>query len=287
MIAVLALAFFQSATAAPAAAADVGPRTVTITVVDEKGAAVEGLATTEVAVLEGGSARTPTKLEQDRRPLTLAFIVDTSEPLATTFRLNILDAAVAFLGRLPEGSRFSVWTTGDRPTKVVDLSSDRGAAGKALRRVVPQGGNVLLDALVEATRDLRDAEAVRAAVVVVTGMGPGFTNYDRRRVVDEVKGRGIVVHAITVDEGRQAPAGSDAVGAVDYDYVLSELSASTGGSRENLLSAMGLDRALQNLNGLLRGQYRLTYEGAPGRDKKLEVTVARPGAKVRVAQPRS
>ena len=45
--------------------------------------------------------------------------------------------------------------------------------------------------------------------------------------------------------------------------------------------------ALQNLSGLLRGQYRLTYEGAAATDKKLEVTVARPGAKVRVAQPRS
>jgi hypothetical protein len=106
-------------------------------------------------------------------------------------------------------------------------------------------------------------------------------------VVDEVKGKGIVVHSVSVDEGRNAPGGSDGVGATDYDYVLSELDRVTGGSRENLLSAMGLDRALVTLSGLLRGQYRLTYAGAAAPGKKLEVTVARPGAKVRVAQPRS
>lgn len=285
MIAVLAFVLLQSASSSPAAPE--GQRTVTITVVDEKGMAVEGLTATDVAVLEGGSARTPVKLEQDQRPLTLALILDTSEPMKTVFRLNILDPVVAFLGRLPEGSRFSVWTTGDRPTKLVELGSDRAAAGKALRRHIPQGGNVLLDALVEATRDLKDAEATRAAVVVVTGLGPGFANYDRRRVVDEVKGRGLVVHAVTVEEGRDAPASGDTVGATDYDYVLSEVTKASGGHRENVLSAMGVDRALQSLSGLLRGQYRLTYEGALDRGKKLEVTVARPGAKVRVAQPRS
>jgi hypothetical protein len=285
MLAVLALVLLQSAPPAPATVE--GQRTVTITVVDDKGAAVEGLSATDVAVLEGGSARTPVKLEQDQRPLTLALILDNSEPLASSFRLNILDAAVAFLGRLPEGSRFSVWTTGDRPKKVVDLGSDRAAVGKVLRRQIPQGGNVLLDTLVEATRELRDLEATRAAVVVVTGLGPGFANYDRRQVVDELKGKSFVVHAILVDEGRNAQAGGDSVGAADYEYVLSELTRSSGGHRENVLSAMSVDRALQSLSGLLRGQYRLTYEGAQDGGKRVEVTVARPGAKVRVAQPRS
>ena len=79
-------------------------RTVTITVVDEKGHAVEGLSTTDLAVLEDGSARTPVSLEPDARPVTLALVVDSSEPLGTQFRLNFLDALVAFLGRLPEGS---------------------------------------------------------------------------------------------------------------------------------------------------------------------------------------
>jgi hypothetical protein len=227
------------------------------------------------------------KLEQDRRPLTLALLLDTSEPLSTVFRLNILDPVVAFLGRLPEGARFSVWTTGDRPTKLVDLGNDRAAAGKALRRHIPQGGNVLLDALVEATRDLKDTEATRTAVVVVTGLGPGFANYDRRRVVDQVKGRGVVVHAVTMDEGRSASASGDSVGATDYEYVLGELTRLSGGHRESMLSAMGLDRALQNLSGVLRGEYRVTYAAGGDKDKKVEVTVARPGAKVRVAQPRS
>jgi hypothetical protein len=289
MLAVLVLALLPTSTApateAPPPAAET--RTVTLTVVDDKGRPLQGLTTSEIAVIEGGQTLLPVKLEEDRRPLTLALLLDSSQPLASAYRLHILDAAVAFLGRLPEGSRFSVWTTGDRPTKVVDFTTDRAAAGKALRRVFPTGGNTLLDAIVEASRDLRTAEGARSALVVVTGSGPGFTNFERRQVVDEVKGRGIVVHAVTITDRGEESGGGGEVGQADYDYVASELTRTTGGAREVLLSAMGLEQALQKVSGIIQGEYRLTYAGAGPRDKKLEVTVARPGAKARVAQPRS
>jgi hypothetical protein len=291
MLAVLVLALLQSPASAPAAEAAAAPtadtRTVTLTVVDEKGRPLQGLTTSDVAVLEGGQTLLPVKLEEDRRPLTLALILDSSQPLATTYRLHILDAAVAFLGRLPEGSRFSVWTTGDRPTKVVDFTTDRAAAAKSMRRVFPIGGNTLLDAIVEASRDLRTAEGARSALVVVTGSGPGFTNFERRQVVDEVKGRGIVVHAVTITDRSGEESGGGEVGPADYDYVAAELTRTTGGAREVVLSPMGLDQALQKVSGTILGEYRLTYAGTGSRDKKLEVTVARPGAKARVAQPRS
>jgi len=45
------------------------------------------------------------------------------------------DEVVRLVGRLPEGSRYALWTTGDRPTKVVDFTEDRAVAGRALKRV--------------------------------------------------------------------------------------------------------------------------------------------------------
>jgi hypothetical protein len=50
---------------------------------------------------------------------------------------------------------------------------------------------------------------------------------------------------------------------------------------EEALSAMGVDRALRKVSGELSSQYRLSYD-ATQKDAKLEVQVARPGAKVRV-----
>lgn len=265
-------------------------RTITLSVVDDKGRPVHTLEAGDVSVQENGVARELKSLELDRRPLTVAVIVDSSAAMASSFRLNAVDAVLQFLLRLPEGSRYAIWTTGDRPTKILDYGDNRAAAARALRRVMPQGGNTLLDALVEASRDLKPREDGRSAIVAVTGSGVGFTNYDRRQVADLVEDHPAAVLSVVLDEGgARSPlrAEADEVGGPDYDYVLSELASTSGGVRETVLSPMALDRALARLGAQLSAQYRATYvSAAPARDAKLEVSVAVPGVKVHVGDRR-
>lgn len=266
-------------------------RSVTITVTDEKGQPVERLAPEDVALLENGTARTLTRVEKDRRPLRLAVLVDTSAPMGPHYRLQMVEPVLRLLGRLPEGTEFALWTTGDRPAKVVDYGGGVAAASKALQRVFPTGGNTLLDALVEATRDLQAKEAGRSAIVALTGIGAGFTNYSKEQVVDIVRSSGATVLAAEVEESEaEASRAQGEVSRTDYDYVLGNLGEATGGRREVLLSAMGISRALDSFAGELSSQYRLTFETVAGlkdKDRKVEVKVARPGARVRVSVPRT
>jgi VWFA-related protein len=259
-------------------------RTVEFRVTGEKGAPVEGLTADEVAVLEDGSARAVTRVERDTRPLTVAILVDTSAPQSTNYRLNILPAVADFVRQLPEGARYSIWATGDRPRAIVELTDDRGRAMGALRKVFPTGGNVVLDALVEASEDLQEREAERTLMVVVTGVGVGFTNRNRQAVVDEVRRRRVPVMAVQFDERGSAEfqaAGSDQVTRTDYDYVLSNVSK--GGIFERPLSSMGVGSALDKVAAALAGSYRATYRTPEARKaEKLEVQVARPGVKVQV-----
>ncbi|HUG53578.1 MAG TPA: VWA domain-containing protein [Vicinamibacteria bacterium] len=273
---------------APLAAQGEERRTVTFTVTDEKGRPVEGLTAEEVAVVENGATRTPLSLERDRRPLRLALVVDTSQPMGGVYRLQVLDPVLRFLTRLPEGTQFSVWTTGDRPHKLVDYGAGPAAATRALQRVFPTGGNTLLDALVEASRDLKSEEAARSAIVVVTGTGIGFANYSKEQVVDTVRGSGATVLTAQIEDvGRGGGRGAGEVSQVDYQYVTGNLAEDTGGRREVLLSAMGTGRALDSFAAELASRYRLAYDSVPGRkDGKLEVKVARPGARVRVVAPK-
>lgn len=270
---------------APAPAAE--SRTVSFSVVDDKGQPVRTLAAEDVAIQENGVARPLERLELDARPLSVAVLLDTSVTMAPHYRLFVVDSVLQFLLRLPEGSRYALWTTGDRPSKVFDWGDNRAAAAKALRRVIPQGGNTLLDALVEASRDLKNREDARSAIVVVTGTGIGFANYDRRQVVDELQKQPITVLAVEVDEASSPPVGgaSDHVTGVDYDYVLASLAKSSGGERETVLSAMGIERALRGIAAQLTSRYRLTYASAAPGDAKVEVTVALPGVKVRMGAP--
>src|SRR5262245_8803335 len=275
----------QVAAASPAPATT-ERRSVSVTVADDKGAPVEGLTADEVAVVENGVARELIRLEPERRPLTLVMVVDTSEEVATAIRLQALDAIASFLARLPSGSRYALWTTGDRPTKAVDYTEDSTQAAKALRRTFYQGGNTLFDAMMEATKELTEKEGARSAVVTISGMGIGFTNYERQQAVRELEKTGAMFLSVLFDEGSAPSTPGSTSGQIsrsDYEYVLSNLARSSGGRHETPLSPMGVAGSLQKLTADLRGQYRVSYTTVAGlKDRKLEVHVARTGVKVRI-----
>lgn len=257
-------------------------RTVTASIVDDKGGTIPGLTREDVAVLENGVAREVASVDPDSRPLALALLVDTSEEIASNYRLQVTAALADFLRHLPEGARFTVWTTGDRPTKLTELGDDVPAAEKALARAFLSGGNTLLDALVEATRDLKKEEASQTAVVVVTGLTTNLGHRDRFTSAKEARKNADLFLAVQYEEGS-----GDNDARADYGYVLDTLTRQTGGVFETPLSSMGVGPALQRLSSFLQSRYRIRYATLTDlKDRKVEIQVARTGAKVRVAPPR-
>jgi hypothetical protein len=286
---VLALALLQAPPPSPATPPPVEEitRTVDFRVTGEKGAPVEGLTPEEVAVIEDGTARAVLRVQRDTRPLTVAILVDTSAPQATTLRLNVVTAVGSFVRQLPPGARYSIWITGDRPREVVEVTEDRGKAVPALRKVFPNGGNVVFDALVEVAEKLKEREGERTVMVVVTGIGIGFSSSSRESVVDRVRRGRVPVMAVQFEErgSTDVVAGSEQVPRYDYDYVLSNLTK--GGVYERPLSAMGVDTALDKVAAALAGSWRATYATPEtGKPEKLEVQVARPGVKAQVGDTR-
>jgi VWFA-related protein len=264
--------------AAQSPARETEVRWLSFSLTGEKAAPVAGLTREEIAVMENGVAREVTEVQKDERPLTLLVLVDTSQAAATSYRLQVVDPILSLLARMPPETRYAIWTTGDRPTKAVDFTTDRAEAAKALRRVAPQGGNTMLDAIAEATRDLRKQEGERTAVVIVTTLGVEFSSLERQTVVDEAKDRAELFAAVQFEE---------AAGTFEdrhkYEYVLAELTRATGGLLEAPLSAMGVETALRKIAADLTNRYRLSYATFAGlKQRKLEIKVARPGVKARL-----
>lgn len=275
------LGVFLLAQAAPASDAEALSRTVTLTVTDEKGGPVSGLAREDVALVENGVARDIVSFTLDLRPLTVAFLLDTSQAVQPSYRLHVVPAVVAFLSGLPEGSQFALWTVGERPQKRVDYTDDVKAVDQALKRVAPAGGSTLLDALVEATKDLRKKEGEHSAVVVLSATGPEFSSAYKERVVESALLPDTTFLSILLEEGT-----TDNENRSNYDYVLDGLAKKSGGVLSTTLSPMGLDREMRGLLACISGQYRLTYATPPElKQRKLEIHVARPGTKVRVGSP--
>ena len=274
----LTLAVFLLGQAAPATAPGTEIRALTVTLLDERDGEVTDVSAADVALTENGVARDITSFKPDRRPLSVAVLVDTSAAVGSAYRLNVVEAVVGFVARLPEGTRYALWTTGDRPTKVVDHTDDRGAAGTALRMVAPQGGNYMLDGLSEASTDLRklSREGDRTAVVAVTFMGPEFSYLDKYRSAEVAEKNAEIFLSVQVDSGD-----ADLEMRSNLSYVMDRLARATGGRYEVVLSAMGTDTALRKVSAHLRSGYRLAYATVPDLKKRtLDLSVARLGTKV-------
>lgn len=272
------LAVFLLAQAAPATAPGTEVRALTATILDDKGGEVADLSPHDVAITENGVTRDVVSFKPDARPLSVAVLVDTSAATGAAYRLNLVDAVTGFVSRLPDRARYALWTTGERPDKIQDYTDDKEAAGKALRRVAPQGGNYLLDGLSEASRDLRKLlrEGDRGVVVTLTMSGPELSYRDRYRSAEEAERSGALFLSAQVDA-----ADADFEQRGNLSYVLDRLAESSGGRHEVVLSAMSADSAMRRLSSALRSGYRIAYASVPDlKKRKLELRVARPKTKV-------
>ena len=274
----LTLAVFLLGQAAPAAAPGTEIRALTVTLLDEKDQEVTDVSAADVALAENGVSRDITSFKPDRGRSRSRSSWTRARPWGASYRLNVVDAVLGLVARLPEGARYALWTTGDRPTKVVDHTDDRQAAGDALRRVAPQGGNYVLDAFAEASADLKklSREGDRTVVVAVTGTGPEFSYRDKYRAAEEAEKNAELFLSVQVDSG-----GPTSRSRSNLSYVLDRLARATGGRYEVILSAMGTDDALRKLSAHLRSGYRLAYATLPDlKKRKLDLSVARPGTEV-------
>ena len=117
----------------------------------------------------------------------------------------------------------------------------------------------MLDALVEASAELKKKEAERTAVVAVTAIGIEFSSRSRYQVAEDVSKNTELVLALQIDEGDAGPR----VPRPTTSTCSSELARRTGGLHETVLSSLGIgERAEEALRRPAR-QYRLSYAPCP------------------------
>jgi hypothetical protein len=257
---------------------------------DSNGAPVRNLELADVSLTAGGATLSLGRFEPDDRPARVALLIDSSMPMATVYRAEFIDAARAFLASLPSSTHVAVWTTGDRPVKVIDdLDLNREGSARelvdSLTRVPALGGNTILDAVVEAAEDLEKKEGERKIVVFLSGQGPGFSNDSRQGIVDRVIKTGVEVTGVLASERGESAEGGD-VSQVDYDHVFGELTRRSGGRLERPLTAMGASSLFARVAADLRWTYRLSFQFRGAKIPRLALQVARPSVKVRLSTPR-
>ncbi len=255
-------------------------RDIYASVLDSKGAAVPGLTAPDFAVREDGVAREVLKAGPATAPMQIIVLIDDSEH-ATSAIQRIREGLTAFVDKLNGRAEIGLVTIGERPTSLVQYTTDAAALKKGIGRLFarPGAGAYLLEGIQEVTRGLEKREPERPVIVAVTTEGVEFSNLQHEQVVKALEASGAAFHVLAIG----MPSANMADEMRNRAIVLAEGTERTGGRRDQLLAESSIVEALPRLADELLNQYVVTY-GRPEMlipPEKVQVSVSRPGVTVR------
>lgn len=262
--------------ARPIAAPEVqaADKSIYVTVVDEAGKPVTGLAATDFGIREDNVIREVTAAKAATEPLSVVLLADTTSSVGENVR-DIRTGALAFAREFLTAS----------PESQIQLSEFQGAATvrvkftpklpdleKAITRLFPQPetASVLLEAIVDASKDLGRRPTPRRAIVAVNMEPSGEqSQLQPKDVANEVMKSGASLWSISVQTGSNRN--------MARDQVLSGLAVNTGGMRQNINSASALENWMKVFAGCLTSQHVVTYKRPDATPAKIVQVALRQG----------
>ena len=253
---VLSLVVMAVVSPAVASAQAEGP-SIYASVLDRRGSPVTALTAADFTVREDGVQREVLRVSRASEPIRIAVLVDTSQAMQPHVN-NLREGLRAFFKQLQGEHEIALFEFGDRPTRLVDYTADpsRLEAGVGRLFARPGSGAYVLDAIVEASRGLRQREGARSVIVVITAEGPEFSDRYHKSVLDELRASDATLNSFVLAR-RRTPLLSN--GAREREFALTKGATMTGGRREDLLTSMGLSDRLGDLAAELNAQYRIVY----------------------------
>lgn len=173
---------------------------VTATVSDARGRFVPGLTAQDFIVYEDDVPQTVSQFSAERVPVSLGIVLDTSGSMAG----DKIDAARSALDRflyelLDRDDELFLYRFSDRPMLLQDWTIDHEAIGRALGRIVPNGGTAIYDTLMDAVPLARSGRHAKKALLLISDGNDTAS----ASTVGEVKARlrqsEVLMYAIGID----------------------------------------------------------------------------------------
>ncbi len=235
-------------------------RSIYVSVLNAEGAPVPDLGPSDFVVREDNLAREILKVEPATTPMSIALMVDTSSAANRNIR-DIRDAVTEFVKattETPVKHQVAIIGVGERPTVLVDYTSDQAKLLKGVGRVFPatQSGAYLLDGVIEASQGLKKREAQRPVIVSIATNGPEFSNRYHDQVLKALNDVGASFHIVMI-----GPPPTDILSTEGRERAIafSEGTETTGGRYDNVMAASALANRLIQVANELTHQYLVTY----------------------------
>lgn len=242
------------------AAAQARERDLYVSALDSKNAAVPNLGPADFIVREDGVQREILRVTPASEPMQITLLVDDSQR-ATRHIQRMREGLEAFIAKMAtNGNTIGIVTLADRPTLVVDATTDPARLKKnGVDRLFARSGAgmYLLDAINDTCKGYEKKEATRPVIVAVITEGVEFSNGHYQLTLDALKKSGAAFYALVLTEGREADPTVDEIR--NRNVVLDRGTRDSGGRRETILSDMAIQDGLVSIANELLGQYKVTY----------------------------
>jgi VWFA-related protein len=264
----------------PSALAQARQTEVYVSVLDGKGEPVKDLSAQDFHVREDNTTREVLKAGPATEPLTVALLVDDSQASNPATQM-IREAVDAFVTSLA-GSEISIVTFGERPTIIVEYTTDQKKLLAGAKRLFPRrgAGSYLMDAIVDVSRGMQKRKAARPVIaVLMMEDSVEFSNRHYDNVLGELAKGGAALHIVAL--GQPGNSLSDEIR--NRDQVVALGTERTGGRRDNVLALTAATFKMTQLAHELQNQYAVTYARPETLipPERIEVTVTKPGLTVR------
>jgi VWFA-related protein len=174
---------------------------VTATVTDDEGRFVSGLRLDDFAIYEDGSPVIVSHFSNERVPVSLGIVLDTSGSMTSEKMAAARGAIEAFMDDLlvsPENEMFA-YRFASVPELVQDWTSDRRVLSRALSNLHAGGGTAMYDAIADAVPIAQSGRNRKKALVLVSDGNDTNSGTSVAQLRQMLRQTELLVYAVGVD----------------------------------------------------------------------------------------
>ena len=247
---------------------------VPVTVMDDSHRIVTGLEKENFHLFEDKHPQPIKNFWQEDEPVSVGIVLDVSGSMSTKIE-RARESVTALLKASNPQDEFFFMTFADKPTLVQDFTHNPDEIQGNLLFTNPKGRTSLLDAIVLAVNNMKNAQYRRKALVIISDGGDNCSRYTEKNVRSLIKEADILVYSIGVFD-REFQTLEERLGP----ELLAGVSELTGASAYTLDNPNFLPRITEHIATELRNQYILAYSPDPsrrdGKWRKIKVSLIPP-----------
>jgi Ca-activated chloride channel family protein len=265
--------------AAPTLHADSTLVLVPVTVLNRRGAIVNGLGKEAFSVTEDGVRQQIRSFSESDEPVSMGIVLDLSASME-----SVLDTAKESLRALLDdtnpGDEMFLNTVSTRPRLSSGFTRDLGGILQRVALETARGDTALIDTVYASLNQLRTGGHARKALLIVSDGMDNHSRYSQQELLERALETDAQIYSIIVDNSSLPAKPMALMEEKRGVLLLDELAGRTGGLGYKVRSRADIASAAASIGRALRNQYTIGYAPAvksrSGKWRRIRVKVEDP-----------